>query len=73
MAEQIDRRLAQIAVMWHGAIGRDKLFIDHGKEAALLAVLPLHILPRRCRMIIQHLLLTILTEHTIAFRSLPLP
>ena len=49
----------------HVVIGADS------EEVALLAVLALHILPRRCHMIIQHLLLTILTEHALAFKSLP--
>ena len=52
-------------------VGGDQLFIDHAQEAALIAVLALHILPHRCHMIIQHLLVTILTEHALDFKSLP--
>jgi len=51
-------------------LGRNQLFVDHAEEATLSAVLALHILPRRCHIISQHLLLTIPTEHAIDFKSL---
>jgi len=47
----------------------NKVFVDHSKGTILAGVLSLHESPHCCPMTIAHVLVTILAQHALDFKS----